>query len=507
MDRTAGFIDIGTNSVHILVVRFYEGSLGTPVYQDKESVKLGLPLYTNGKIDEEALDKIRVVLSKFRDIAKNKGADEIIAYATCAAREASNAAELIAIAKGLGVDMHIIPGLEEARLIRLGVVGPECPRRTLLMDLGGGSTEIVVAEGRENLYMDSLPLGAMRFSYGEGIDPSGKITQKQYDLLRRRVDTAVYRSASRIRDLGFTKAVGSSGTLMALAAILAARRGDDDASYIDYSELRSLMKDLCRLTAEERSKVPKLSSSRTEIIVGGGVVAEELMLQFGISRLQVSPNGLREGMCMDYLLMHEHDDFNVRSSSVVTLVARCGFDKAHTEAVEQYAMDIYDCMCQAGLVSFSPEWRTLLRYAALLHDVGEFISYENHAEYSYMIIRNSYLAGFDNDELEAMAQMARLHHSSMPGPSAKGLSRVAREDVKPLVQCALILRVADILDRGRDRSIGSVSVTPGENEIFLGLRSEKDISMVIWKLHTISRDFKKVFGKRLAVDADYVAGA
>ncbi|AGI47750.1 Exopolyphosphatase [Thermoplasmatales archaeon BRNA1] len=507
MDRTAGFIDVGTNSVHMLVVRFYEGSLGTPIYQDKEAVRLGKSLYGQGKFDPETIEKTRVVLSKFKDIAEGMGVEEIVAYATCAAREAPNASELLDAARKAGVDLRIISGLEEARLTRLGVVGPDCARRTLLMDIGGGSTEVTIAEGRNNLYMDSMSLGAVRFAYGEGFDPSQRITPKQYDFLRRQVDTASYRSVGRIRDLGFEEAIGSSGTLMALAAILAAKRGDDDASYIDYNELKELMKDLCRMTAEERSRVPKLSSNRAEIIIGGGAVAEELMFLFGISRLEISPNGLREGMRTEYLLEHDEKDFDIRSSSVVTLAARCGCDTEHSEAVAEYAARIYDSLCTEGVFARNDRWRSLLGYAAQLHDVGEFISYEDHADFSYLIIRNAYLAGFDNEELEAIAQIARMHHSSMPGQSGKGLSRIPREDIPPLVQCALILKVADILDRGRDRSIDSVSLTKDEDSISMHIKSKKDISMVVWKLKSVSSDFKKVFGRRLAVYAEHGGSA
>lgn len=199
MDKTIGFIDVGTNSVHMLVVRFYEGSLGTSVYSDKESVRIGQSLYSRGVIDEETIDKARIVISKFAEVAKGFGAEQVVAMATAAAREASNRADLVQAVKGCGVDLRIIPGMEEARLIRLGVLGPDAPVRTLCIDVGGGSTEIALAEGRDDLYLDSLSLGAIRLAYGSGIDQKGKVTFRQYDVLRRMVDTASYRSVGKIR--------------------------------------------------------------------------------------------------------------------------------------------------------------------------------------------------------------------------------------------------------------------------------------------------------------------
>ena len=208
MDKTIGFIDVGTNSVHMLVVRFYEGSLGTSVYSDKESVRIGQSLYSRGVIDEETIDKASIVISKFAEVAKGFGAEQVVAMATAAAREASNRADLVQAVKGCGVDLRIIPGMEEARLIRLGVLGPDAPVRTLCIDVGGGSTEIALAEGRDDLYLDSLSLGAIRLAYGSGIDQKGKVTFRQYDVLRRMVDTASYRSVGKIRELGFEKVVG-----------------------------------------------------------------------------------------------------------------------------------------------------------------------------------------------------------------------------------------------------------------------------------------------------------
>jgi Tfp pilus assembly PilM family ATPase len=144
MDRTVGFIDVGTNSVHMLVVRFYEGTMGTPVYQDKEAVRLGYSLFIDGEVDEATIDKTDKVLASFAAIARSYGAEEILACATCAVRESPNADRFLQIAKRHGIKMEIIDGTEEARITRLGVLGPVSPRRTLLMDIGGGSTNVAI---------------------------------------------------------------------------------------------------------------------------------------------------------------------------------------------------------------------------------------------------------------------------------------------------------------------------------------------------------------------------
>ncbi len=490
---------MGTNSVHMLVVRFYDGSLGTTVYQDKETVRMGQSLYAQGAIDAETLEKTRIVIRNFVGVAREYGASEIVAMATCAAREASNRQELVHAIKSEGVDLHVIPGLEEARLIRLGVLGPDSDCRTLCIDVGGGSTEISLGDGKGGVYLDSLSLGAVRLAYGSGIDQSGKVTSRQYDALRRIVDTASYRSVGRVRDMGFDRAVGSSGTIMAIGEMCGSLRGDRDGSYFTYTELSSLMKDVCSRDVGERLKLPKMTANRADIIVGGGAVVEELMFLFGIQKMEVSKNGLREGMRTEYLLEHGQSDFDLRGSSVNGLVSRCGCDRRHADAVRRYSLAIYDQMAEKGIIAGDSRFRELLGYAAELHDVGEFISYERHAAHSFTIIKNSFLPGFDEHELLLMALMARFHHSSVPGPSSKYFAGLEPDEAGPLRECALVLRMADILDRSRDRSVESIEISPVGASVVMRLMCTRDISMQLWKLKTIRDEFSNVFDRKLRV--------
>ena len=167
--ETVGFIDVGTNSVHLLVVEFHNDSMGTPIYQDKEVVRLGESLYRDGRLDKAAIDKCSLVVSKFSQMSRGLGASKVYAYGTCACREADNRNELLEAIRKEGLDVRVIPGLEEARLISLGVFGPTGPReRTLEIDIGGGSTEIILRQGEENLFLDSLDMGAVDTPTGWG---------------------------------------------------------------------------------------------------------------------------------------------------------------------------------------------------------------------------------------------------------------------------------------------------------------------------------------------------
>ena len=497
--KIVSFIDIGTNSIHILVVRFFGGSMGTPIFQDKETVRLGQHLFQHGFIDEGTIEKTRIVVSNFVRISKDLGADKIFAYATCAAREASNRKELLDAMKIEGLDVKVISGLEEARLIRLGIFGPDGPpKNTLEIDIGGGSTEIILCKGEEDLFLDSLSLGSVRLAYGFDMDPNKALTFQEYDFLRRHVDMMSYRTCRKVREIGFENAYGSSGTMMALAKMCAAKR-DGDSSYMMYYELVELMKELYTKDGEDRAEVLGMNPARSDIIVSGGAIAEELMYLLGVDRIEISENGLKQGMEIDYLITNGHSNFNIRDSSVLNLANRCQYDEPHAETVRRNALVLFDKMRELGIHHMSNDTRALLSYASVLHDIGEFISYPKHHLHSYIIILNSFLPGFDIEELRIMALLVRFHHGTFPTEKSKLFKELDKDEISDVLRCALMLKIADILDRRHNSSVDTIEMSVSSGEVSMSLGSESDISMERWKLKTIENEFKAVFGLSLRV--------
>ncbi|AIZ56109.1 guanosine-5'-triphosphate,3'-diphosphate pyrophosphatase [Candidatus Methanoplasma termitum] len=497
--EVVSFIDIGTSSIHILVVRFFKDSMGTPIFQDKENVRLGQNLFKHGNIDKETIEKTRIVVSNFVKISKNLGAKKIIAYATCAARETSNRKELLDAMKVEGVDVKIISGFEEARLIRLGVFGPDGPfQKSLEIDIGGGSTEIVLCKGKECLFSDSLSLGCIRLANGFDQDHNKAITFSEYDYLRRHVDMMSYRTCRKIREIGFERAYGSSGTMIALAKICAAKRDGDD-SYMMYYELVEVMKELYTKGVEERKDVLGMTPSRADIIVSGGAIAEELMYLLGIDRIEITDKGMKQGMEIDYMLSNGYTNFDVKESSVLNLAKRCQYDQAHAETVQRNALLLFDKMKEEGIHNMDNEMRMLLSYAATLHDIGEFISYPKHHLHSYIIILNSYLLGFDNEELKLMALMTKFHHGNFPSKGSKQFKDMDKKETSDLLKCAMILKISDILDRRRNSAIDWIEMCISEHDVVLNIGSESDINMEMWKLKTLNEEFETVFGLGLKV--------
>ena len=492
--ETVGFIDIGTNSIHLLVVRFYKDSAGTPVFQDKETVRLGQSLYRTGRIDGPTLEKAALVVSRFTSISKEMGADKVVAYATCAAREAVNRDELIgALTKD--ADVKVIPGTEEARLIALGVFGDKGPEeRTLEIDIGGGSTEVIIREKGRDLFIDSLSMGAVRYAYGLGVDCAGPVSDSDYGMMMRNVDLSSYHAVNRVKAIGFAKAVGSSGTMIALAEMCAARRPDRDASYFTLQELGPVMEYVRSRDIEGRCSVPGLGKGRADIIVAGGAIAEELMSLFGIRRIEISQKGLKQGMQLDHMITHGYTQFDTREASVRALANRCQYDAAHAEAVRMNAMSVFDQSGELGLHHLDGRFRSLLGCAALLHDIGELISYGNHNVLSQMIIENADLVGFDMDEIRDMALMVRFHHKKFPGAKDARLAKMPPSEAAAVRQCAMILRIADVADRHRSGSVRSIRMVRGSGCVEVRLESADDASMEIWSLEKLCPDFRRVFG-------------
>ena len=496
--KVVGFIDIGTNSIHLLVVKFYDGTLGTEIARDREILRIGRSLYSKGTIDEDAIERCGIIVKKFTAYAKKHGADEVFAYATCAAREADNRDELLAAIQTDGLEVRVIPGEEEARLIRLGVLGENGPReRTLLIDIGGGSTEFSISEGKEVLFIESLPLGAVRFAYGFPFDCKRPLSQEEYSAYQREVELCAYRAMRRIKEIGFDRVVGSSGTLETLSEICSVRGKRD----ILCMETLSPMMELLRgMDIEERSTVPKLGSNRTDIIVAGGAIAEELMRGLGITQMEISHYGLKEGMMVDYRVNHGLRDIDVRESAIAELGYKCRYDSEHAMTVRKGARKIAERLNELGVADLNEHTIQMLEYASQLHDIGEVFGYEKHHVMSCEIISNSNLIGFDMGEIQTIATFVRYHHKKMPTGEDQQFRKMDDRTSLIMRQCILILRMADAMDRHRMQLETDFTVEAVKgNTILFTLMSDQDVSMERWKLEESAKDFKRLFGRNMKV--------
>ena len=461
-------IDIGTNSVHMLIARVAGNGRFEVVTRQKEMVRLGSGQGEMKELEPAAIDRGVAALARCRSLADSFDAP-VYAVATSAVREALNAEEFLTRARDeAGVDVQVISGYEEARLIQLGVLQalPVFDRRLALIDVGGGSTEVLLGWRGAATYARSIKLGSLRMT--RRFFPDGVVEGDAVERCRSYVAARLAPMMHEVSDLDHDIAVASSGTAEALAAMAFARRGSAapltmNAATITRDELGAVIESLAGArTTEERRKLPGIEDSRADILLGGGIVLEQVCDALGIGELTISEYALREGVLLDALhrlqggTLHHLSD--LRRRSVFHLMELCDDEPEHSLQVARLALALHDEL--AGRLDLDDEDRELLEAAALLCNVGLFISHSKHHKHSYYVIRNSeHLMGFTDNEIEVIAQIARYHRKSPPSeekhPEFAALPDVARAKVRSL---AAILRVAIGLDRNHDGAVEQLTV-------------------------------------------------
>lgn len=465
-------VDIGTNSVHMVVARVGDDGRMEVLAKEKDMVRLGRSGGDMKELAPDAIDRGVAALQRCRRIAEGYGA-EIAAVATSAVREADNRREFLDRAwDEAGVSVEVISGFEEARLIHLGVLQalPIFDDRVLLCDIGGGSTEVLLGRQGEVLASRSFRLGAIRlterFLSGPRVDP--------YDVERCRLhaETVLAPFAADVRSAGFDTVVGASGTIETVFAMALAARGDDPAlrtlngQRIRADEVPAVVDLLADCpTPDERAGLPGMDPKRADILLGGAVILEQFVRTFGVGELVFSEFALREGVLLDQARRRSgatlHHLQDLRRRSVLHLLELTDEHPDHARETARHALGLFDGLRPVlGLDDVTAEaGRALLEAAALLANVGVSISHSGHHKHSYYVIRNSeHLAGFTDREVELIAQTARYHRKSAPKVKHEEWRMLRRDDRELVRRLAAVLRLAIGLDRSHDARVARTSV-------------------------------------------------
>lgn len=510
-EHIVGFIDLGTNSVRLLLVRFNVNHAFTVLSEQKETVRLGEGEFRRNLLQPDAMRRAAMVCAKFAEIARSRGAGHVVCVATSATREARNRGTFVRhIQRVAQVDCRVISGKEEARLIYLGVASGANigGKETLFIDIGGGSTEVIVGDQQQYRFLDSLKLGAIRltgmfFLPGE----TGAVSSAKYARIQRYVRARSVRTLQRLRQFPIEQAIGSSGTIMNLAEIAiraAHRRGLVKGDTVSRAQLRGVIELLCSLPLDRRREVPGINPDRADIIIAGAAIVETLMQELDLPEIAISERGLRDGLPIDYLSRsddtHLFDPSSFRQRSVLELGRRCGFDEPHARQVLRLAWELFDSARGLGLHRFGEWERELLEYAALLHDVGSFVSYTNHRTHSWYFIRNADLLGFDQTEIALIAVVALFHHKAFPRlkhPEFAELDKASRNLVRVL--CSF-LRIAESLDRSHLGAVAHAQLRGTDRKtVTLEITPAKDCDLELGEVQTHETAFEKVFGRKLEI--------
>lgn len=466
---TIAAIDVGTNSVHMVIAR--AGKTGFDVLaSEKEVVRLGEGAEGMDHLTFPAIERGVNALRRMKQIADAHSA-RIRAVATSAVREAANRDEfLTAVRESVGIDVEVISGAEEARLIQLGVsrslnLGNDA---TLTIDIGGGSTEFCLAKNGEILFAQSVKMGAVRMT--DAFVPGGLLTDVAVRKLRSKVRSALAPLAHDINAIGFERVIVSSGTSETLARIAATQRaGGSPQSFNGFSFTSSELAEVVRCILSEkdpqqRRNIEGMEPKRADIIAAGGVILDEIVRALKIRTLEYSDFALREGVLIDTAQRaHVMDGESVDAGyqSALRLAERCSVDIAHGEHVGNLGVQLLQSIASHYEVDTSLE--RLVRTAGLLTRAGNAISYSRYHIHSYYIIRNADVVGFTDEEIEVIAQAARYHRKGAPKSTQSDFARLSLERQHHVELIAAILRVATGLDRSHDQSIHRVKSTALRN--------------------------------------------
>jgi exopolyphosphatase/guanosine-5'-triphosphate,3'-diphosphate pyrophosphatase len=507
-------IDIGSNSIHLVVVETDHEKPFRVVASAKEVVRLGRSAARDQRLSSTAMERALGCLKRFRRIADSHGAHEVIAVATSAVREASNRDQFLTrAAEEAGVDIDILSGIEEARLIALAVSvrHKQRPRQqSLVIDIGGGSTELAVMKNGEPTALVSFKLGAVRLA--EQFVKSDPIGEKQLQRLRSELRAVIAHRASEIGGVAFDVCYGTSGTINALAALNLRRRLAEGGQRttrrrLDHSltldELRALNRELASYSLEERVRLARLNRQRAEIIVPGGQLLEALMETLNVDELVSCDWALREGVIIASLARRANAvttspaqlerDPSLRGALALTRHYRA--DLKHSHRVAYLAQQLFDEL--RPLHALGGEHRRLLTAAALLHDIGYFVSHTGHHRHSAYLIQNSELLGFTAPEVAVIANVAYYHRGGATKLKREYFSDLRVQDREVVRKLAALLRLADALDRDHEGRVRGLHCEIGDASVRVIALCSREAETMRWRMEERADLFLEVFGRRV----------
>jgi exopolyphosphatase/guanosine-5'-triphosphate,3'-diphosphate pyrophosphatase len=501
-----GVLDIGTNSIHMVLAEVEPDFSYKILDRFKDMTRLGDGTFETKRLSEAAMARGLEVIRNLATLARNKGYERIEAVATSAVREAKNGGEFIeAVAQQNGLTVRVVTGQEEARLIYLGVRHSMdlSGKPTLIVDVGGGSVELIVGNDRGMLQGQSLKLGAIRLKdLFLHRDPPGKSMIK---ALNRTVESTTYSALRRFRVKRFQRLVGTSGMIGNLAEVIHLRRTgrpltQSNMATFTLEEVQAVEQDLFASDFTARLAIPGLDPKRADTLLPATTVIRALMERTGQEALTVSSSAIREGLIYDFIARHreglrtEQEIPNIRRRNIISLARRCQYPETHSQQVAKLALRLFDTTASLhGMGEAEREW---LEYAALLHDVGYHINSRQHHKHAYYLITNSDLHGFTADEIETIANVARYHRRALPQNKHAAWKSLPSAQRKTVEKLSALLRIADGLDRSHFSVVRSFRVKL-DKTVTLLLDTISESELEIWAARGRADLFERVFHRPL----------
>ena len=494
-------VDVGSNSLHMVIAQIDTDGAATTLWRMKEMVGLGRASFPSHKLSQEAMDRAVVTLRRFGDMARRRGCEKVVAVATSAVREAENGGDFIQRARHeAGMYVKVVSAKEEARLIYVGVrhavdlsEGP-----SLILDVGGGSVELIVADAREAVCLESRKLGAARMTAQFiNTDPPAR---KQVAALLQHYQTELEPLWEPIKRLAPVRAIGTSGTMENLVMMCRNGRRMEDGKPLELvrDDLDQLVEKLLESDALQRVKIKGLDEKRQDQILAGALLVQLVLKRLDIRKLVLCSSALREGILLEYVQRHLPDLAirrkvpDPRRRSVLDLARRCEWNETHSLQVARIALRLFDEL--KSLHDESDQARELIEYAAILHDIGWHISSKGHHKHSMYLVNNGNLKGFGDEEVGIIASLARYHRKAGPSQKHSEYAELSRRGRCIVDVGAAILRIADGLDRSHCHMVSDLSCTLSNGRVKVELHGRGDMELELWAARRKTDVFSEVFG-------------
>jgi exopolyphosphatase/guanosine-5'-triphosphate,3'-diphosphate pyrophosphatase len=501
-------IDLGTNSFHAVIVDAHPNGTYKVVDRMKEMVRLGQSGLADHRLPEDAMERGLAALKRIYTLAQGWDAREFLAYATSAIREAKNGGAFIErVKKQVGLRIRPISGAQEAELIYLGVRrAVDLSEPSLLVDIGGGSVEFIVYDGKRSVFAQSFKLGAARMT--ERFVTTDPLSESEKDALRSHYRSVLQPVFDAAQKHSVTTIVGSSGTAKSLGRVCVGSHGDEDRTVFQQvllaEEYRASLGWVIDSEEQERIDHPAIDPKRVDQIGAGALLLDVLLDDVpAVERIKTSDNALREGMVdhfirQNYARIRQLAPFtDVRRRSVHEIAFRFEWEERHAQHVAATATLLFDALKSRydGPASDAE----LLEYAALLHDIGYHISHAKHHKHSRYLIQHADLQGFQPEEVKILALTARYHRKAFPKTKHKRYRKLSEANQRRVQQLAAILRIAEGLDRSHFQNVAALEVDVDDDQLTISVDAQGDPELEIWSGDTEADLFREVFGMDVSI--------
>ncbi len=507
-------VDIGSNSIKMVCAEATPTGVVRVLAEDRQVTRIGQSVFSQGVISGETLELVMSVLQRMRQGYSAWNPVGVRAVATSAVRDSRNQGEFLERAtQALGEEVEIISGLEEARLVHLGVMTalPIPPLRALLIDIGGGSAEFILSEAGELAQAFSKTLGAVRLwqTFLQD-DPPDKLQLRQLDeYVEERIDEV----RMELGDSRIPLALATSSSALAMGCavhgIPRGRRDSVSGMRVGLQQIEELYGRLSRIPLEERRKVVGIGPRRAEIILPGVALYRRALRMFGIDELMVLNAGVREGIAVDLArrgVGRERWTLTPEQRDVVERLAqRFGAQPAHAGKVAELAMGLYTGM--EPLHQLPPWCGRVLEAAAYLRNIGHYVSATRHHKHSHYLVSNVDLPGFTESERRLVALLCRYHRKSMPMPSHPEYTSRPEEERRILGLLIPLVRLADALDRSRDQRVEGIRCHLSDERITIKLQHTVPADLECWAAQRNAEVMRGAYRRMLVVEPAAVSAS